>query len=133
MKRLPGIHEIGIQFAGVDCLKGAAAGGADLPLPDGWYSDHYSGRVVMPQNGDMSMPLFLASMPAASAPVLRCTVPIVSVPIRCSTCWFSASRPAILRSKISKAAALIAICRRMFADAPWRASVAWTTARAVPR
>ena len=39
MKRLPGIREIAIQFAGVDPHQGADPGGADLPLPDGRHPD----------------------------------------------------------------------------------------------
>jgi succinate dehydrogenase / fumarate reductase flavoprotein subunit len=71
MKRLPGIREIGIQFAGVDPDQGADAGGADLPLPDGRHSDQLPrpGRGAAGGNQAPPVPGFYAAGECACASV----------------------------------------------------------------
>ncbi len=132
MKRLPGIHEIGIQFAGVDCLKEPLPVVPTCHYQMGGIPTHYSGRVVMPQGGDMSavVPGFYAGRRMRLC--LRCTAPTASVRTRCSTCWSSASPPATPPSRISRPAAPTASCPRTWPTRPWPASAHWTTARVVP-
>ncbi|MCK6390315.1 MAG: succinate dehydrogenase flavoprotein subunit, partial [Azonexus sp.] len=71
MKRLPGIHEIGIQFAGVDCLKEPLPVVPTCHYQMGGIPTHYSGRVVVPQNGDFNtvVPGFYAGGECACASV----------------------------------------------------------------
>ena len=71
MKRLPGIHEIGIQFAGVDCLKEPLPVVPTCHYQMGGIPTHYSGRVVMPKNGDFNsvVPGFYAGGECACASV----------------------------------------------------------------
>ncbi len=71
MKRLPGIHEIGLQFAGVDCLKEPLPVVPTCHYQMGGIPTHYSGRVVMPQGGDMNavVPGFYAGGECACASV----------------------------------------------------------------
>jgi len=54
MKRLPGIREIGIQFAGVDCIKEPLPVVPTAHYQMGGIPTNYHGEVVMPKNGDMS-------------------------------------------------------------------------------
>ena len=122
MKRLPGIREIGIQFAGVDCIKEPLPVVPTCHYQMGGIPTHYSGRVVMPQGRRHERPSFRASMPAASVPAPRCMAPIASVPTRCSTCWCSASRPAIPRSKISRLGRAHRDLPKDVADKTWRVS-----------
>jgi succinate dehydrogenase / fumarate reductase flavoprotein subunit len=49
MKRLPGIHEIGIQFAGVDCLKEPLPVVPTCHYQMGGIPTNYHGEVVVPQ------------------------------------------------------------------------------------
>jgi succinate dehydrogenase / fumarate reductase flavoprotein subunit len=97
MKRLPGIREIGIQFAGVDRLKEPLPVVPTCHYQMGGIPTNYLGQVVVPRGGNQSEPC-RASTPPANAPAPRCTAPTASAPIRCSTCWCSASRPARRRS-----------------------------------
>jgi succinate dehydrogenase / fumarate reductase flavoprotein subunit len=71
MKRLPGIHEIGIQFAGVDCLKEPLPVVPTCHYQMGGIPTHYSGRVVVPQNGNPNsvVPGFYAGGECACASV----------------------------------------------------------------
>ncbi|MGB7501412.1 MAG: succinate dehydrogenase flavoprotein subunit [Azonexus sp.] len=71
MKRLPGIREIGIQFAGVDCIKEPLPVVPTCHYQMGGIPTHYSGRVVMPQGSDMSavVPGFYAGGECACASV----------------------------------------------------------------
>jgi len=71
MKRLPGIHEIGLQFAGVDCLKEPLPVVPTCHYQMGGIPTHYSGRVVMPKDGDMNsvVPGFYAGGECACASV----------------------------------------------------------------
>ncbi len=52
MKRLPGIHEIALQFAGVDALKEPIPVVPTAHYQMGGIPTNYSGRVVAPKNGD---------------------------------------------------------------------------------
>lgn len=71
MKRLPGIHEIGIQFAGVDCLKEPLPVVPTCHYQMGGIPTHFSGRVVVPQGDDPSsiVPGFYAGGECACASV----------------------------------------------------------------
>jgi succinate dehydrogenase / fumarate reductase flavoprotein subunit len=52
MKRLPGIREIGIQFAGVDCLKEPMPVVPTCHYQMGGIPTNYSGQVVAPKGGN---------------------------------------------------------------------------------
>jgi succinate dehydrogenase/fumarate reductase flavoprotein subunit len=52
MKRLPGIHEIGIQFAGVDCLKEPMPVVPTCHYQMGGIPTNYKGQVVVPKGGN---------------------------------------------------------------------------------
>jgi succinate dehydrogenase / fumarate reductase flavoprotein subunit len=54
MKRLPGIHEIGIQFAGVDCLKEPIPVVPTCHYQMGGIPTNYHGQVVVPGKRSMS-------------------------------------------------------------------------------
>ncbi len=54
MKRLPGIHEIGLQFAGVDCIKEPLPVVPTCHYQMGGIPTNYFGQVVVPQNGSSS-------------------------------------------------------------------------------
>jgi succinate dehydrogenase / fumarate reductase flavoprotein subunit len=54
MKRLPGIHEIGIQFAGVDCLKEPLPVVPTAHYQMGGIPTNYTGRVIVPKGEDLS-------------------------------------------------------------------------------
>jgi succinate dehydrogenase / fumarate reductase flavoprotein subunit len=71
MKRLPGIREIGLQFAGVDCIKEPLPVVPTCHYQMGGIPTHYSGRVVVPQNGDPNtiVPGFYAAGECACASV----------------------------------------------------------------
>src|SRR5574343_92464 len=71
MKRLPGIREIGLQFAGVDCIKEPLPVVPTCHYQMGGIPTHYSGRVVVPQNGDYNtiVPGFYAAGECACASV----------------------------------------------------------------
>src|SRR5574343_270258 len=71
MKRLPGIREIGLQFAGVDCIKEPLPVVPTCHYQMGGIPTHYSGRVVTPQNGDPNtiVPGFYAAGECACASV----------------------------------------------------------------
>jgi succinate dehydrogenase / fumarate reductase flavoprotein subunit len=90
MKRLPGIREISIQFAGIDPIKAPIPVVPTCHYQMGGVPTNYKGQVVA-ADGRRSR----ASTPPAKWPVLRCMAPTGWEPIRCSTCWFSASLPAI--------------------------------------
>ena len=57
MKRLPGIHEIGLQFAGVDALKEPIPVVPTCHYMMGGIPTNYSGRVVAPQGEDKAVPV----------------------------------------------------------------------------
>jgi succinate dehydrogenase / fumarate reductase flavoprotein subunit len=93
MKRLPGIREISIQFAGVDPIK--------EPIP--WCRPPTTRWAAFPpitgarwwrQGTAGCPPTSRASMPPGNAPAPRCMAPTAWAPIRCWTCWSSARRPA---------------------------------------
>ena len=71
MKRLPGIHEIGIQFAGVDCLKESLPVVPTCHYQMGGIPTNYLGQVVVPKNGNPSEPVlgFYAAGECACASV----------------------------------------------------------------
>ena len=71
MKRLPGIHEIGIQFAGVDCLKEPLPVVPTCHYQMGGIPTNYLGQVVVPQAGNQSTPVpgFYAAGECACASV----------------------------------------------------------------
>ncbi|MGE5385002.1 MAG: succinate dehydrogenase flavoprotein subunit [Betaproteobacteria bacterium] len=71
MKRLPGIREIGIQFAGVDCIKEPLPVVPTCHYQMGGIPTNYAGRVVMPQGGNMAaeVPGFYAAGECACASV----------------------------------------------------------------
>ncbi|MDR2838957.1 MAG: succinate dehydrogenase flavoprotein subunit [Azonexus sp.] len=71
MKRLPGIREIGLQFAGVDCIKEPLPVVPTCHYQMGGIPTHYSSRVVAPQNGDPNavVPGFYAAGECACASV----------------------------------------------------------------
>jgi succinate dehydrogenase / fumarate reductase flavoprotein subunit len=71
MKRLPGIREIGIQFAGVDAIKEPLPVVPTCHYQMGGIPTNYHGEVVMPKNGNMSEPVrgFYAAGECACASV----------------------------------------------------------------
>ena len=71
MKRLPGIREISIQFAGVDPIKEPIPVVPTCHYQMGGIPTNYSGRVVVPENGDYStvVPGFYAAGECACASV----------------------------------------------------------------
>ena len=71
MKRLPGIHEIGVQFAGVDCLKEYLPVVPTCHYQMGGIPTNYSGQVVIPKGGDQATPVqgFYAAGECACASV----------------------------------------------------------------
>jgi len=71
MKRLPGIHEIALQFAGVDALKEPIPVVPTCHYMMGGIPTNYTGRVVAPRDGDMSVPVpgFYAAGECACASV----------------------------------------------------------------
>jgi succinate dehydrogenase / fumarate reductase flavoprotein subunit len=54
MKRLPGIHEIALQFAGVDCLKQPIPVVPTCHYQMGGIPTNYHGQVVVPKDGNPS-------------------------------------------------------------------------------
>lgn len=54
MKRLPGIREIGLQFASVDCIKEPLPVVPTAHYQMGGIPTNYSGRVVMPSGSDLN-------------------------------------------------------------------------------
>ncbi len=71
MKRLPGIHEISLQFAGVDALKEPIPVVPTCHYQMGGIPTNYHGQVVVPQNGAKSEPVpgFYAAGECACASV----------------------------------------------------------------
>ncbi len=71
MKRLPGIREIAIQFAGVDPIKTPIPVVPTCHYQMGGIPTNYSGRVVVPQGGDynVAVPGFYAAGECACASV----------------------------------------------------------------
>ncbi|MCQ9375022.1 succinate dehydrogenase flavoprotein subunit [Methyloversatilis sp. XJ19-13] len=71
MKRLPGIREIGIQFAGVDAIKEPLPVVPTCHYQMGGIPTNYHGEVVMPKNGNPSEPVpgFYAAGECACASV----------------------------------------------------------------
>jgi succinate dehydrogenase / fumarate reductase flavoprotein subunit len=71
MKRLPGIREIAIQFAGVDPIKTPIPVVPTCHYQMGGIPTNYKGQVVAPKNGDMSAPVggFYAAGECACASV----------------------------------------------------------------
>jgi succinate dehydrogenase / fumarate reductase flavoprotein subunit len=71
MKRLPGIHEIALQFAGVDCLKQPIPVVPTCHYQMGGIPTNYLGQVVVPQDGNPSTPVpgFYAAGECACASV----------------------------------------------------------------
>ena len=71
MKRLPGIHEIAVQFAGVDCLKEPIPVVPTCHYQMGGIPTNYLGQVVVPQPGNHSTPVpgFFAAGECACASV----------------------------------------------------------------
>jgi len=71
MKRLPGIHEISLQFAGVDCLKEPIPVVPTTHYQMGGIPTNYSGQVVVPHAGNQSTPVpgFYAAGECACASV----------------------------------------------------------------
>jgi succinate dehydrogenase / fumarate reductase flavoprotein subunit len=71
MKRLPGIHEIGLQFAGVDCLKEPLPVVPTCHYQMGGIPTNYLGQVVVPKDGNQSTPVtgFYAAGECACASV----------------------------------------------------------------
>ena len=71
MKRLPGIREIAIQFAGVDPIKTPIPVVPTCHYQMGGIPTNYSGRVVVPQGGDLAVavPGFYAAGECACASV----------------------------------------------------------------
>jgi len=71
MKRLPGIREISIQFAGVDPIKEPIPVVPTCHYQMGGIPTNYSGRVVVPENGDYNtvVPGFYAAGECACASV----------------------------------------------------------------
>jgi succinate dehydrogenase / fumarate reductase flavoprotein subunit len=71
MKRLPGIHEIALQFASIDALKEPIPVVPTAHYMMGGIPTNYTGRVVAPQGGDMSAPVpgFYAAGECACASV----------------------------------------------------------------
>ncbi|MBK9520974.1 MAG: succinate dehydrogenase flavoprotein subunit [Rhodocyclaceae bacterium] len=71
MKRLPGIHEIAVQFAGVDCLKEPIPVVPTCHYQMGGIPTNYLGQVVVPQGDNHSTPVpgFFAAGECACASV----------------------------------------------------------------
>jgi len=71
IKRLPGIREIGIQFAGIDCIKEPLPVVPTCHYQMGGIPTNYSGRVISPCGDDMSalVPGFYAAGECACASV----------------------------------------------------------------
>ncbi|OYW32074.1 MAG: fumarate reductase (quinol) flavoprotein subunit, partial [Methyloversatilis sp. 12-65-5] len=71
MKRLPGIREIGIQFAGVDAIKEPLPVVPTCHYQMGGIPTNYHGEVVVPKNGNPSEPVpgFYAAGECACASV----------------------------------------------------------------
>jgi len=71
MKRLPGIHEIAVQFAGVDALKEPIPVVPTAHYQMGGIPTNYLGQVVVPKNGDSAAPVggFYAAGECACASV----------------------------------------------------------------
>ena len=71
LKRLPGIHEIAIQFAGVDCLKEPIPVVPTCHYQMGGIPTNYLGQVVVPQGDQKSVPVpgFYAAGECACASV----------------------------------------------------------------
>ena len=71
MKRLPGIHEIAVQFAGVDALKEPIPVVPTCHYQMGGIPTNYSGQVVVPQGNSMNVavPGFYAAGECACASV----------------------------------------------------------------
>ena len=71
MLRLPGIREIAIQFAGVDCIKDPIPVVPTCHYQMGGIPTNYLGQVVMPRNGEPSVPVpgFYAAGECACASV----------------------------------------------------------------
>jgi succinate dehydrogenase / fumarate reductase flavoprotein subunit len=71
MKRLPGIHEIALQFAGVDCLKQPIPVVPTCHYQMGGIPTNYLGQVVVPKDGNPSTPVpgFYAAGECACASV----------------------------------------------------------------
>jgi succinate dehydrogenase / fumarate reductase flavoprotein subunit len=71
MKRLPGIHEIALQFAGVDCLKEPIPVVPTAHYQMGGIPTNFLGQVVIPNNGNPAEPVpgFFAAGECACASV----------------------------------------------------------------
>jgi len=71
MKRLPGIHEISLQFAGVDCLKDPIPVVPTAHYQMGGIPTNYHGQVVVPRGNSMNaiVPGFYAAGECACASV----------------------------------------------------------------
>ncbi len=71
MKRLPGIHEIALQFAGVDCLKESIPVVPTAHYQMGGIPTNFLGQVVVPKNGNHAEPVpgFYAAGECACASV----------------------------------------------------------------
>ena len=106
MKRLPGIREISIQFAGIDPIKAPIPVVPTCHYQMGGIPTNYKGQVVVPQGENNNAPVrgFYA---AGNVRVRRCMARTGWGPIRCSICWCSANQPAKPWSRTSSAA----ICR----------------------
>ena len=106
MKRLPGIREISIQFAGIDPIKAPIPVVPTCHYQMGGIPTNYKGQVVVPQGENNNAPVrgFYA---AGNVRVRRCMAQTGWGPIRCSICWCSANQPAKPWSRTSSAA----ICR----------------------
>ncbi len=114
MKRLPGIREIAIEFAGVDPIKTPIPVVPTCHYQMGGIPTNYRGEVVVPQNGDPSVPVqgFYAAGECACASVHG----TVWEPTRCSICWSSVSRPASRWSKRFRMASCRCVrCRKTLA------------------
>ncbi len=86
MQRLPGIHEISIQFAGGDPIKAPIPVVPTLSLPDGRHSD----RTIMAKSWSMALSVagFYAAGECACESVPGANRLGTRTP--CSTCWSSA-------------------------------------------
>ncbi len=71
MKRLPGIHEIALQFAGIDALKEPIPVVPTCHYMMGGIPTNFTGRVVVPQGGNQAVPVggFYAAGECACASV----------------------------------------------------------------
>ena len=135
-KRLPSIREIAIKFANVDPIKEPIPVVPTIHYQMGGIPTNIHGQVVAPDGRRSERRSSTASTPSASAPAFRCTARIAWAPIRCSTCWFSAGRPAITWSTSSCSGARTRRCRATPAtcrSVGWRASIPRPRAKRCPR